>query len=78
MFGADQQHVAETVQLQRDSQSASGVGHQLRAMHTGPVRDTPSRRCHARFLKKMRHDYAKGSRASLQIVPLRQCATQVG
>lgn len=47
-------------------------------MHPSPVGDPPSGRCHAGLLQEMRHDYSKGSRASVQIVPRRQRAAQVG
>lgn len=75
VLGADQQYPAETVQLQRDSQSSSGVGHHLRAVHTGTAGDTSSCRRDAGVLTKMRHDHPQRSGATLQILPRRQRTT---
>lgn len=37
--GADQQHAAAPVQLQRDPQPARGTGHHVRAVHAGATGD---------------------------------------
>lgn len=71
MSGADLQHSAEELQLQRDPQPPGGAGHHVPPVYPGAVRNPPTDGGYAGVLPAVWPDHKARGRAVGQVIPRR-------